>query len=78
MMGAFGCSASSSRYIVAIPGTGRRAPSERMNVFHAAISGRGSDVDSTVSSMSEMMPCVTVGPTTSTGTSMVCAPGDPT
>ena len=78
MTGASGCSASSSRYIVAIPGTGLRAPSERMNVFHAAIIGRGSDVDSTVSSMSEMMPWVTVVPTTSTGTSMVSAPGDPT
>jgi hypothetical protein len=78
MTGASGCSASSSRYIVAIPGTGRLAPSERTNVFQAAIIGRGSDVDSTVSSMSLMMPWVTVLPTTSTGTSMVCAPGDPT
>jgi hypothetical protein len=60
-----------------MPGTGRRAPSERMKVFQAAIIGRGSDVESTVSSMSEMMPCVTVVPTTSTGTSMVSAPGDP-
>ena len=78
MTGASGCSASSSRYIVAMPGTGRRAPSERMKVFQAAIIGRGSDVDSTVSSMSETMPCVTVVPTTSTGTSMVSAPGEPT
>ena len=78
MTGASGCSASSSRYIVAMPGTGLRAPSERMKVFHAAIIGRGSDVDSTVSSMSEMMPCVTVVPTTSTGTSIVSAPGEPT
>ena len=76
MTGASGCSASSSRYIVAIPGTGFRAPSDRMNVFHAAIIGRGSDVESTVSSMSEMMPWVTVVPTTSTGTSMVSAPGE--
>ena len=50
----------------------------RTKVFQAAIIGRGSVVVITVSSMSLMMPCVTVVPTTSTGTSMVLAPGDPT
>ena len=54
-----------------------RAPSERMNVFQAAIIGRGSEVDRTVSSMSLMMPWVTVVPTTRTGTSIVSARGDP-
>jgi len=75
--GASGWAASSSRYIVAMPGTGLRAPSDLMNVFHAAIIGRGSDVEITVSSRSEMMPWVTVVPTTSTGASIVSACGDP-
>ena len=61
-----------------MPGTGRRAPSERTKVFQAAIIGRGREVDSTVSSMSEMMPWVTPGPTTRTGTSIVSARGEPT
>jgi hypothetical protein len=61
-----------------MPGTALRAPSERRKVFHAAIIGRGSDVESTVSSMSDTIPCVTSLPITSTGTSMVCAFGDPT
>ena len=46
-------------------------------MFHAAIIGRGSEVESTVSSMSEMMPWVTVVPTTSTGASIVSARGEP-
>ena len=39
-----------------MPGTARRVPSSRTKVFHAAMTGRGSDVESTVSSMSLTTP----------------------
>jgi hypothetical protein len=42
--------------MAAMPGTTRRACSSRTNVFHAAISGRGSIVSMTVSSMSLTSP----------------------
>ena len=48
-------------YTHLIPGTTRRALSWRKKVFQAAIIGRGSEVDSTVSSMSETMPVRTWG-----------------
>src|SRR5699024_121483 len=54
--GASGWSASVREYRLAIPGTTCRALPCRTNVFHSAISGRGTRVTSAVSSMSETMP----------------------
>ena len=75
-MGAPGCSSSSSRYIVAIPGTTWRALSARTKVFQAAIIGRGSEVLMTVSSMSLMMPNVSSPPMTCTAASTSSASGE--
>jgi len=69
MMGAFGCSARSSRYMAAMPGTACRAASVRKNEFQAAMRGRGSMVEITVSSRSLTIPNVSSLGTISTGAS---------
>ena len=59
--GDFGCSDAMRRSSTDMPGVGVRACSSSTNEFHAASSGRGSAVTTTVSSMSETSPMFASG-----------------